>query len=83
MQFYIDCDFEKPSVTDWSNRRRKRKNGCGGINNSDVLKAETMALADLDQAGIKPESAAGQEYLFRARAFGIMGVQPPITELNK
>lgn len=50
---------------------------------SDLDKAHQWARRDLADAGIDPDSPAGRDFLFRADAFGIMGVQPPRPELNK
>lgn len=44
-------------------------------------KAREMAIAELQNMGIHPDSISGREFLFRARAFGIMGVQPPRLDL--
>ncbi len=44
--------------------------------------AESLALRDLEDAGIDPNTPAGREFLFRVRAFGINLVNPPKTELN-
>jgi hypothetical protein len=45
------------------------------------LVARTIALKELSQLGIDPNSVAGQEFLFRVSVFGIMSVQPPRRDL--
>ena len=49
----------------------------------DAEKAERMALRELEEHKIHPDSPAGQEFLLRVRAFGITNVQPPIKALNE
>jgi len=39
-----------------------------------------LALQELKKAGIGPDTDSGKEFLSRVAAFGIMAVQPPITE---
>ena len=46
-------------------------------------KANLLALGDLADIGIDPNSPAGREFLFRVGQFGIDFVQPPGPELNE
>ena len=39
--------------------------------------AHELALEDLEDAGVTPNSGEGREFLFRVNAFGIMGANPP------
>lgn len=44
--------------------------------------AHKLALKELEVLSISPDSSAGAEFLLRVDAFGIMGVQPPRTDLD-
>lgn len=52
------------------------------LNRNATAQAHEMALAELKAAGIDPNTSAGREFMFRVRAFGIMGTQPPRPEFN-
>ncbi len=49
------------------------------LNKEEVSKAlaHELALEDLEDAGVTPNSGVGREFLFRVNAFGIMGANPP------
>jgi len=44
------------------------------------ITSRDLALQELKKAGIGPDTDSGKEFLSRVAAFGIMAVQPPITE---
>lgn len=47
---------------------------------AEMEKAQEIALKELEALKIDPNSDRGKGFLFRTRAFGIMGVQPPAEE---
>ncbi|MBI3385433.1 hypothetical protein HY030_04535 [Candidatus Gottesmanbacteria bacterium] len=47
------------------------------------VSVEHQLREELRPLGIKPDSPAGKEFLFRARVFGFNAVNPPNPKLNE
>lgn len=50
--------------------------------NEIELSSRDLAMIELEVVKIDPKSDVGKEFIFRAQAFGITNVQPPMVERN-